>query len=94
MNYFLNYKDGDVTVNTYRAVGAQATDINDILRAVREDSEEILCASIGDDCVETAQNWSEWQEKVDPDGFLKKQEFDNMTMEDKIHIIVECFRGE
>ena len=48
MNYFVNYNKGQISINTYRIASAQATDIDDIRRAVDEESEEILTASIND----------------------------------------------
>ena len=49
MNYFANLKNGVITINTYRFPGAQVTDINDILSALENDSEETLAASIDND---------------------------------------------
>ena len=49
MNNFANYKNGEVTINTYRFPDAQATDVADILNAVETESEEILVASIDTD---------------------------------------------
>ncbi len=46
MNYFLNYENGKAQINTYRAASASVTDIKDIERAMSEESEEILTASI------------------------------------------------
>ncbi len=46
MNKFANYKNGQVTINTYRIPDAQVTDIADILNAVEIESDEILVASI------------------------------------------------
>ncbi len=49
MNKFANYKNGQVTINTYRFPNAQVTDIADILNAVEIESDEILVASISTD---------------------------------------------
>ncbi len=46
MSYFLNYKNGAVTINPYREVTATATDVWDIINAVEKESNEILTASI------------------------------------------------
>ncbi|MEX1669098.1 hypothetical protein AB4876_09255 [Zhongshania guokunii] len=49
MSNFANYKNGEVTINTYRFPDAQVTDVADILNAVETESEEILVASIDTD---------------------------------------------
>lgn len=46
MDNFANYKNGEVTINTYRFADAQVTDVADILNAIETESEEILVASI------------------------------------------------
>lgn len=46
MNYFLNYKNGSVRINTYRYVDATVTDVDDIVRAYESESNETLTASI------------------------------------------------
>ena len=46
MDNFANYKNGEVTINTYRFPDAQVTDVADILNTVETESEEILVASI------------------------------------------------
>lgn len=43
---FANYKNGKLTINTYRFPDALATDYADILDAVNTNSNEILTASI------------------------------------------------
>lgn len=48
MNYFVNYNKGQISINTSRLASAQATDIEDIRRAVKQESGEILTASISD----------------------------------------------
>lgn len=45
MNFFLNYNNGNLTVNTYRAANAQVTTLEDIYEAVQENRDEILVAS-------------------------------------------------
>lgn len=49
MNNFANYKNGEVTINTYRFPEAQVTDVADILNAIETESDEILVASIDTD---------------------------------------------
>lgn len=49
MNNFANYKNGEVTINTYRFPDAQVTDVADILNAIETESDEILVASIDTD---------------------------------------------
>lgn len=46
---FANYKDGQVTINSYRFADAQVTDVEDILSAVENKSDEVLVASIDTD---------------------------------------------
>lgn len=46
MNRFANYKNGELTIATYRFPDAQVTDVADILNAIETESEEILVASI------------------------------------------------
>ncbi len=46
MNFFLNYNNGTLTVNTYRAANAEVTTLEDIYEAVQENREEILVASL------------------------------------------------
>jgi len=46
MEQFANYKNGEITVNTYRFADAVVTDVNDILNAVEAESDEVLTASI------------------------------------------------
>mgnify|MGYP001547256937 FL=1 len=43
---FANYKNGQITVNTYRLPDAMVTDIDDICKAFKAESDEILTASI------------------------------------------------
>jgi hypothetical protein len=47
--YFVNYKNGDVSINTYRFADAQVTDVNDLLKSHDNQSDEILVASIDTD---------------------------------------------
>lgn len=49
MAEFANYKNGQVTINTYRFPDAVVTDIEDICNAAKTESEEILVASIDTD---------------------------------------------
>lgn len=44
MIFFLNYNNGNLTVNTYRKVNAEVTTLEDIYEAVQENREEILAA--------------------------------------------------
>ncbi len=46
MNYFLNYENNTVTVDTNRLVNAQATDVNDIVIAYGDSRDETLTASL------------------------------------------------
>ena len=46
MNTFANYKNGQLSIDTYRLPEAQVTDVADILSAFNSESEEILTASI------------------------------------------------
>lgn len=43
---FLNYNNGKISINTYRYANAQATDVEDIRNAVKNETSEILTASI------------------------------------------------
>ena len=43
---FANYKNGKVSIDTYRYVDAVSTDIADIRGAVAKDSKEILTANV------------------------------------------------
>ena len=45
MNFFLNYNNGNLTVNTYRAANAQVTTLEDIQAALAENRDEVLVAS-------------------------------------------------
>jgi len=54
MTNFANYKNGQITVDTYRLVDAVVTDIADILEALESESDEILTASINTDAELTA----------------------------------------
>ncbi len=49
MNNFANYKNGTVTINTYRFADAAVTDVADILNAAAAGSDEILTATIETD---------------------------------------------
>ena len=46
MYEFANYKNGQVTINTYRFSDAMLTDVNDIISASNQESGEILTATI------------------------------------------------
>lgn len=48
MNYFLNYKNKELSVNTYRLPDAVATDVDDIKSAFNKRNDEILTASLND----------------------------------------------
>lgn len=43
---FLNYDKGRVSLNAYRLANAQATDVEDIRNAVKNESNEVLTASV------------------------------------------------
>ena len=45
MNFFLNYNNGNLTVNSHRNVNAEVTTLEDIYEAVQENRGEILVAS-------------------------------------------------
>lgn len=45
MNFFLNYNNGNLTVNSYRNINAEVTTLEDLYEAVQENREEILVAS-------------------------------------------------
>lgn len=46
MNLFLNYNNGNLTVNSHRNVNAEVTTIDDIYEATQENREEVLVASL------------------------------------------------
>jgi hypothetical protein len=43
---------------------------------------------------ECANSWSLWQEYVDPNATMTETEFDAMTIEDRMSMMVECFGPE
>ena len=45
MNLFLNYNNGNLTVNSHRNVNAEVTTLEDLYEAVQENREEVLVAS-------------------------------------------------
>lgn len=45
MNFFLNYNNGNLTVNSYRNINAEVTTLEDLYEAVQDNREEILVAS-------------------------------------------------
>ena len=49
MNFFLNYNNGNLTVNSHRNVNADVTTLEDIYEAVQENREESLVASLDQD---------------------------------------------
>ncbi len=49
MTYFVNYKNGRVTIDTYRVVDAVVTDVGDVLTSFKNESKEVLAASICSD---------------------------------------------
>ena len=53
-------------------------------------------ATIGDTMnrTEIATNWTLWQEYVDPSATMTHEEFDAMSVEQKIQIQVDCFGPE
>lgn len=46
MFYFLNFKNGTASIGTCRLTGAQVTDVNDIVNAKNDCTDEILTASL------------------------------------------------
>ena len=46
MNYFLNFVNGQVSINTYRKPEAAVTDVNDIIEAFESEREENLVADL------------------------------------------------
>ena len=46
MNYFVNYVDGRLTINTFRKPTAASTNAEDVIFAYHNESEEDLTASI------------------------------------------------
>lgn len=69
MNYFLNYENGEVTVNSYRHPSAIATTVEDIIEALRNGEEDALVASLSS-WVE--DNINDMWGKV-PNGLSEKQ---------------------
>ena len=55
-NYFVNYENGKVSINTHRLANAAVTDIDDIRQAISKDSSEILTASLNDWIIEFGGN--------------------------------------
>lgn len=49
MTYFANYKNGKITIDTYRGVGAAATDVGDVLASFKNGSTGVLTATICSD---------------------------------------------
>jgi hypothetical protein len=47
--YFANYKDGSISINSHRFPDAQVTDVDDVIKSHEKQSEEILVASIDTD---------------------------------------------
>lgn len=47
-NYFVNYNNGQITINAYRTPNAAATDVEDIRNAFANETNEILTASLND----------------------------------------------
>lgn len=43
---------------------------------------------------EQARNYGDWQEYMDPDGLMTRDEFEGMSEEDKVRMIVEAFGAE
>jgi hypothetical protein len=43
---------------------------------------------------DNAKDFERWAEKVDPMGTMTEAEFNEMSMDDKIRLQVECFGGE
>ena len=46
MNYFVNYVDGHLSINTFRKPTAASTNAEDVIFAYHNESEEDLTASI------------------------------------------------
>ena len=46
MNYFVNYVDGYLSINTFRKPSAASTNAEDVIYAYNNESEEDLTASI------------------------------------------------
>lgn len=57
---FINYQNQQVTINRYRAVGAEATDFEDIIDAIKAQSGESLTAYISSEAERIAA------ESIDP----------------------------
>ena len=49
MSEFINYNNGNVTIDSYRFANSQATDVEDIIKSIKDNSEENLCASINNE---------------------------------------------
>lgn len=45
-------------------------------------------------CEEIAKSWELWQEYVDPGANQTHQEFEEMTLEERISFMEECFGPE
>lgn len=46
MNIFLNYVDGELTINTYRFPNTTVTTLSDFINCVENGVNEALCASV------------------------------------------------
>lgn len=49
MNYFLNYRNKELTVDKYRIANAACTDLADVINAKKNDTDETLTTSIEPD---------------------------------------------
>ena len=68
---FLNYVDGSLSVNSYRKISAQVTDVADILANVAAESGKPLVARLAGNELEVLSEQAQW---IDDKDLLKAYE--------------------
>lgn len=85
MSNFVNLKDGEITVNSYRFVDAEVTDIEDLMESKRQDKGETLVATVENKLTifKTEKNlWSAGFTGIDGmDNFCYEEEGHNICAE-------------
>ena len=89
MNYFVNYKNGKCTIDTYRFPDAAVTDMSDIIDSFNNESNQVLSASLTIYLDESAKSLIERLEKSPFDDY---ENFKTFILQDEDFLDSLCGR--
>jgi hypothetical protein len=89
MNYFVNYKNGKCSIDTYRLADAAVTDMSDLICSFMQESGESLTVSLDIYLDESAKAVIE---KLEKSGFDSYEDFKDYILQDENFLDDICNR--